>query len=188
MRATKAYIASLGTTGLLVASALAVLLVGGAMVAFDGWPGSDRGDRIGEVVVGDTGASRLTGPELTAADAALAAAAVSAGARGAGGRSDSREAGEAPGGGGPGGDGNVSDPVRIPGGEGPGPRRGSRPAPPAESPGAVDPQAVAEEAGGAAEQLGQAVGRVHPQAGQVVSETGRALNELVQELAPPDRR
>jgi hypothetical protein len=38
MSARKAYISSLGTTGLLVAAALAMLIVVGALVAFDRWP------------------------------------------------------------------------------------------------------------------------------------------------------
>lgn len=38
MRAGKAYISSLGTTGLLIASSVLLLLVVGAFVAFDGWP------------------------------------------------------------------------------------------------------------------------------------------------------
>jgi hypothetical protein len=38
MSARKAYISSLGTTGLLVAAALAMLIVVGALMAFDRWP------------------------------------------------------------------------------------------------------------------------------------------------------
>jgi hypothetical protein len=38
MRAGKAYISSLGTTGLLIASSVMLLLVVGAFVAFDSWP------------------------------------------------------------------------------------------------------------------------------------------------------
>ena len=38
MQARKAYISSLGTTGLLVASSLLILVVVGALVAFDRWP------------------------------------------------------------------------------------------------------------------------------------------------------
>lgn len=38
MSARKAYISSLGTTGLLVAAALSMLIVVGALVAFDRWP------------------------------------------------------------------------------------------------------------------------------------------------------
>jgi hypothetical protein len=40
MKATKAYIASLGTTGVLLAASLLMLAVVSAVVAFDRWPGS----------------------------------------------------------------------------------------------------------------------------------------------------
>ena len=44
MRAGKAYISSLGTTGLLIASSLLLLAVVGAFVAFDRWPDSAAAD------------------------------------------------------------------------------------------------------------------------------------------------
>lgn len=40
MRATKAYIASLGTTGVVLAASILMLAVVSAVVAFDRWPGS----------------------------------------------------------------------------------------------------------------------------------------------------
>ena len=40
MKATKAYIASLGTTGVLLAASILMLAVVSAVVAFDAWPGS----------------------------------------------------------------------------------------------------------------------------------------------------
>src|SRR5690349_6269234 len=43
MRARVAYISSLGTTAILVAAALLMLAVVGALVAFRGWPGSANG-------------------------------------------------------------------------------------------------------------------------------------------------
>src|SRR3954447_7665301 len=43
MRARIAYISSLGTTAILVAAALLMLAVVGALVAFRGWPGSANG-------------------------------------------------------------------------------------------------------------------------------------------------
>jgi hypothetical protein len=39
LKATKAYIASLGTTGVLLAASLLMLAVVSAVVAFDRWPG-----------------------------------------------------------------------------------------------------------------------------------------------------
>ena len=40
MKATKAYIASLGTTGVLLAASILMLAVVSAVVAFDAWPGA----------------------------------------------------------------------------------------------------------------------------------------------------
>ena len=51
MKAGKAYISSLGTTGLLIASSLLLLLVVGTLVAFDRWP-EDEGARADDVAVG----------------------------------------------------------------------------------------------------------------------------------------
>src|SRR3954454_7124790 len=41
MKATKAYIASLGTTGVLLAASILMLAVVSAVVAFDRWPGAN---------------------------------------------------------------------------------------------------------------------------------------------------
>ena len=43
MKAGKAYISSLGTTGLLIASSVLLLLVVGTIVAYDRWPDDDPG-------------------------------------------------------------------------------------------------------------------------------------------------
>jgi hypothetical protein len=51
MRATKAYIAGLGTTGILITCFLLLLTVGSALVAFDGWPGAAADDGLQRVVV-----------------------------------------------------------------------------------------------------------------------------------------
>jgi hypothetical protein len=51
MRATKAYIAGLGTTGILITCFLLLLAVGSALVAFQGWPGAAAGDGLERVVV-----------------------------------------------------------------------------------------------------------------------------------------
>jgi hypothetical protein len=51
LRATRAYITSLGTTGLLIASALLTLSVMSAFVAFNGFPGQDVQDPIGTLLV-----------------------------------------------------------------------------------------------------------------------------------------
>src|SRR3954452_22136014 len=79
MRATRAYIASLGTTGVLVASSALLLVVVSALVAFNAWPGGDPiGGLKGLVVGNNEPALEPAGPARVAADAAPAAAAVAA--------------------------------------------------------------------------------------------------------------
>jgi hypothetical protein len=51
MRATKAYIAGLGTTGILITCSVLLLTVGSALIAFEGWPGVASGDGLERVVV-----------------------------------------------------------------------------------------------------------------------------------------
>jgi hypothetical protein len=51
MRARVAYISSLGTTAILVAAALLMLVVVGALVAFRGWPGSANGEPVHPVAL-----------------------------------------------------------------------------------------------------------------------------------------
>lgn len=78
MRADRAYIAGIGTTGVLVASAVLLLAVVSTLVAFRGWPGTDVADDIGNLVVG--GSERplavQEGPARVAREAAPAAGAV----------------------------------------------------------------------------------------------------------------
>ena len=49
LKATKAYIAGLGTTGVLLASAVGLLVLVSALVGFDRWPGGALGDRVERV-------------------------------------------------------------------------------------------------------------------------------------------
>src|SRR3954453_9090937 len=65
MRARVAYISSLGTTAILVAAALLMLAVVGAIIAFRGWPGAAKGAGVQSVP--------LT-PPLTRASATLVVA------------------------------------------------------------------------------------------------------------------
>lgn len=77
MRADRAYIASLGTTGVLLASAVLLLAVVSTLVAFRGWPGTGLAEDIGHLVVGEQErAVPLGGPKEAARNAAAAAAAV----------------------------------------------------------------------------------------------------------------
>lgn len=77
MRADRAYLAGIGTTGVLVASALLLLAVVSTLVAFRGWPGTDVTEDIGNLFVG--GSDRplaVEGPARVAERAAPAAGAV----------------------------------------------------------------------------------------------------------------
>jgi hypothetical protein len=53
MKATKAYIASLGTTGVLLAASILMLAVVSAVVAFDRWPGANAATPIKTLVLTD---------------------------------------------------------------------------------------------------------------------------------------
>ena len=75
MRATKAYIASFGTTGTLIASALFTLSVMSAIVAFHGFPGIDVPGPIGSVQVEQTQAPLPVDRHPAAPSAARVAAA-----------------------------------------------------------------------------------------------------------------
>ena len=52
MKAGKAYISSLGTTGLLLALSVLLLVVVGTLVAFDRWPAGSGSDGADSVVIG----------------------------------------------------------------------------------------------------------------------------------------
>jgi hypothetical protein len=68
MRARVAYISSLGTTAILVAAALLMLAVVGAIVAFRGWPGAANANGVQSVPLA---------PSLTRASATLVVTRVS---------------------------------------------------------------------------------------------------------------
>lgn len=191
MKATKAYIVSLGTTGLLLASAVSLLLVVGAIIAFNGWPGSGIADRVEGMLV-DRGERhfRVPGPVQTASNAASAAAAVAT-APAPGSVAEQLLAGPGPGSG-P-GDGPSRPPRTVrtrppPGGP-------SQPVgvalPPAEGllPGIVPgvdsggiKDQVSETAGNAGSQGGQVVAPVNPQLGQALTDTGNLLSQTVDSL------
>lgn len=126
MRATKAYIASLGTTGLLVASSIALLLVVSALVAFDGWPTAKVEDEAETVVVdaGEDASETAAEPTDVALDGSSNAAAAGEPAPA------TPAAGEgSPGGGGGGGDGAAPSPGASPAPPSTDPAPGSGPAP-----------------------------------------------------------
>jgi len=72
MKATKAYIASLGTTGVLLAASILMLAVVSAVVAFDAWPGSHVSTPAQTLLLTDKAApirvsANATGPSATSA-------------------------------------------------------------------------------------------------------------------------
>ena len=62
MRAGKAYISSLGTTGVLIASSLLLLAVVGAMLAFDRWPDNAAAETDVVAIAAAETATELTSP------------------------------------------------------------------------------------------------------------------------------
>ena len=189
MRATKAYIASLGTTGLLLAFSASLLVLVGTLFAFDAWPGADIRDAVESVLVDDDegGTARVSGPEQVALDAAPAAVAVANGTGpgaadgggGAGGGFGGGGGGTTPGAGGGGfGGGGVGT-----GGGGGALTDGGTSLPSAPS---VDSGQGTNQVADSTEQvtggLGDSVGQVSPELGDTVSETGESLSDIVRDL------
>jgi hypothetical protein len=187
MRATKAYIASLGTTGLLLAFSASLLVLVGTLFAFDAWPGGEIRDAVESVLVddddGDT--ARVSGPEQVALDAAPAALAVGggsgpgaaggggtgAGGFGGGGTTPGTGGGGFGGGdgGGTGGGGTVTDDGT------------SIPSTPSVDSGQGTNQ-VADNTQQLTGDLGDTVGQVSPELGDTVTETGESLSDIVRDL------
>jgi len=188
MRATKAYIASLGTTGLLLAFSASLLVLVGTLFAFDAWPGAQLRDAVDSVLVDDDDSPlTLAGPEQVALDAAPAAVAVAAVTDGSGvpGSADS-----GPGGSGFGGGDTTDTPGGGFGGGGDGtgdgttsPVDGGTPVPGDQS---IDSGRGTNQLADNTEQLtnnlGNTVGQVSPELGDTVSETGEALSDIVRGL------
>lgn len=189
MRATKAYIASLGTTGLLLAFSASLLILVGTLFAFDAWPGADIRDAVDSVFVDDEDdAVRVAGPEQVAIDASPAALAVAAGPNGSGapgatggdlgGTGGTGGGTNGPGGtlgGGTGGGDNTVGGVTTPGG-------GGTPVP---TP-SVDTSERTNQLADGTEQVtnnvGDTVGQVNPDLGNTVTETGESLSDIVRDL------
>jgi hypothetical protein len=207
MRASRAYIAGFGTTGVLVASSLLLLAVVSALVAFRGWPDTGFAENISSLVVDEPGRVEVDGPVQVAQNAPVAAAAVAQspvpGTAAAGGAvpgslataGDVRSfpsTGGVPVLNGPdGGAGFRGDPDPSPG--------GTDPTPTNQPPGGLLPETpltpqvnrVARGLGdttqGLTDNLGQTVGQLNPQLGQTLTQTGRTLAELLRSLGQPAR-
>jgi pyruvate/2-oxoglutarate dehydrogenase complex dihydrolipoamide acyltransferase (E2) component len=74
MRARVAYISSFGTTTILVAAALLILAVGGALVAFNGWPGAASNAKVDSVSLDPAAPARAATPARARPAAARPAA------------------------------------------------------------------------------------------------------------------
>lgn len=190
MRATKAYIASLGTTGLLLAFSASLLVLVGTLFAFNAWPGAEIRDAVDSVILDDADESfGVAGPAQVALDAAPAAAAVASApgpgsaALAEGGGSGSGTIGgdtlrtDTGGGGGQGGFGGGGGTTR--GGDGGG--GGVTPARD-DIDTARETDGLANSTGEVTGGLGDTVGGVSPGLGDAVSETGESLSDIVREL------
>ena len=208
MRADRAYIAGLGTTGILVASALLLLAVVSTLVAFRGWPGTDVADDIGNLVVRESERPlAVQGPARVAREAAPAAGAVAetpapgtaaaAAAAAAGPATDPAPRPTRPA-------GVIQPPGRDPGA---GFRDDSRlepqdrpPPPDRDTPtGSLLPntpveagvQRVTSGLGtatqGLTDNLGQTVGGISPPVGATLTDLGRLLADIVRGLGQPRR-
>ena len=193
MRATKAYIASLGTTGLLLAFSASLLVVVGTLLAFNAWPGAEIRDAVDSVMLDDDEDApfRVAGPAQVALDAAPAAVAVAAAPAGT-----ALDGGEVfPSGGTTGGAGTPGAPDETGGGtfENPGGGDEGGSGPISGAGGGDTPQETPIDTGRGTDQLadtteqltnslGQQVSRADPQLGDQVSETGQALTGIVRDL------
>ena len=187
MRATRAYIASLGTTGLLLASAGSLLLVVSALFAFKAWPGSQITDAVDSVAVDeDDRPFRVSGPEQVALDAAaVAVAADGTGGGAGGGTTDGSRGGTGPNDGSGGGFQNTG------GGTGGGaPPTGTSGDGVGDVPDTVDPTEVTDNLADSTEEatrgLGNSLGDANPDLGDAVTNTGGALSDIVRDLPDVD--
>lgn len=202
MRASKAYIAGVGTTGVLVASAVLLLAVVSALVAFQGWPGTDLSDDVSSLVVDAPKRLEVSGPVQVARNASPAAAAVA----------DAPVPGTAASGIGavvPSIDSSRAAAPRLPLPPGSENRLGP-PVPPdtfvpissapvnepsglllPDSPLTPQVRRVTDGLGdatqGLTDDLGNEVGALNPQLGQTVGDTGRILADLLRGLGRPRR-
>jgi hypothetical protein len=199
MKATKAYIAGLGTTAVLIGSFLLLLAVGSALVAFDGWPGAAADDGLDRVVVerdstrtAPARAKRATGMRARAAGRARDRRGAEPAARSHRGDLRRRPAGaagglgdgDAPQGGAGAPPSPASDTSATGGGGGDGRGGGGLPQLPVSAPDVANTVSGATGGGGDAVQgatgaAGQALGGVSPGAGEAVTGTGETVGGVV---------
>ena len=190
MRATRAYIASLGTTGLLLAFSASLLVVVGTLFAFNAWPGAEIRDTVDSLLVDDEEKRfGVAGPAQVALDSAPAALAVASAPAGGVLTADGGVAAPGAAGGGslppgtPGGgvDGTLVDGT-TPGGGGGGGGGGVVPADGSPIDTGAGTNQLADTTEGVTRGLGDTVGGVSPELGNTVTETGQALSDIVRDL------
>src|SRR3954469_3695306 len=190
MKATKAYIASLGTTGVLLAASILMLAVVSAVVAFDRWPGGEVSTRVQTLGLAERpGPIRVstnsTAPAATPARSVAAAVAtgprVSAGSPAVAGERFS---------------GGIKAPSSTTSPPASSPVLPAVPKPPAvpqpddlfdavSNPGTTRDQ-VAAGTELVTDNLANGVGQVSPGLGGAVAGTGQAVTEVVRQLPLPD--
>lgn len=198
MRATKAYIASLGTTGVLLAASVLMLAVVSGVVAFDHWPGGNGSTRVQTLTLREKAApvrvsprvpARVAGHPATRAPAARAAA-VAGGTTAAGTVGGRRITA------------GLNAPARSPA-PSPAPVRPITAVPPAATAplqpvqDAANPvvdaisnpstttSRVADGVQGLTDSVGVSLGQVSPELGGAVAATGQAAAETVRQLPLP---
>src|SRR4051794_29368983 len=188
MKATKAYIASLGTTGVLLAASVLMLAVVSAVVAFDRWPGGSVQSPAQTLILND----KL--PAIRVSASSTAPSATRAGSRPAGPRTapaprlrttDGGSGRQRIGTGRPAAPVVTTPPVPpvLP-------KAPSVPAPgdilnPVSNPGTATSQ-VADGTQAITDQAGISVGRVSPDVGNVVSGAGQQVSQTIREIPLPD--
>jgi hypothetical protein len=189
MRATKAYIASLGTTGVLLGASLLMLAIVSAVVAFDRWPDGHVSTRVQTLVLSERAPAVRVGTH-TAASGDRAARHVAAALRGATRtrvpvatvHGIQRVAGERV------GSGRQNSPAST------GPGLVKAPVDPPSLPN-LDPLTTGDTSGvvdaavdgtqSTTGQLGGSVGGVNPDAGQAVSKVGEVTADALRQVPWP---
>src|SRR4051794_445355 len=187
MKATKAYIASLGTTGVLLAASILMLAVVSAVVAFDRWPDGHVSTRVQTLALSENAAPiRVTARPLGASARPIVARAAVGGTQRPGGP---RVAGERFTG------GRLAPiPTALPVHAGL-PTAPSLPKPPQlpdaqtlpdliSNPGTTAGQ-VADGAQSVTDAAGVSVGKVNPSLGNAVSGAGQVVAQTIRQLPLP---
>ena len=186
MRATKAYIASLGTTGVLLGASILMLVVVSAVVAFDGWPSGTVSTRVHTLVLADTPAPIRVSATATVPRSAAARALAAVRAGGPRATNAPKVAGRHFSGGRPGspvttpnGAAQPAMPVKTP---------VNLPPPPAidigGAPGTVRSQ-VADQTQALTNSAGGSAGKISPQMGQAVTDAGDQAADALRQLPLP---